>query len=118
MEEMSVGQFITNKFNIRKILLSKGSKVFRIDYLLVSVKSIVPADPNLILVVTDKTGQMLGCLHKDAIATYRNSISPGSTILLCDISVYVPAGHNPYLLITGCNIKHIFDGIFRSTNVP
>ncbi|CRG93748.1 conserved Plasmodium protein, unknown function [Plasmodium gallinaceum] len=95
----SNGSFLY-KYNIHTILNNKKFFNYRIERMMVIVKSIICRNHGYFLVVMDPSGQMPASLHKEVESEYKKKIDIGCTLLLRDVTVFDTIDNFPYLIVT------------------
>ncbi|UVC49626.1 hypothetical protein MACK_003735 [Theileria orientalis] len=103
----SVGAFLTEKFNIEKIIQNKNEQVFKLDCLIVMIDSLILVEPNILIVLRDETGKITGIMYKEDIDIYRNELVPGCVMILVEATVYSPIGCDPYVIISKDSLSRI-----------
>ncbi|KJP88078.1 hypothetical protein AK88_02192 [Plasmodium fragile] len=86
--------------NIHNILKNKRFANYRIEKMMVLVKSIRCRSHGYFIVAMDPSGQMPASIHKEVEKEYKKHISIGSTLILKDVTVFETLDNFPYLIIT------------------
>ncbi|CAA9989159.1 conserved Plasmodium protein, unknown function [Plasmodium knowlesi strain H] len=86
--------------NIHNILKNKRFANYRIEKMMVIVKSIRCRSHGYFIVVMDPSGQMPASIHKEVEKEYKKYINIGSTLILKDVTVFETLDNFPYLIIT------------------
>lgn len=86
-EHYSVSEYVTQKFNIRWIIKQASMLKFgfKIDWLVVFILSQRTMGMQVMYVLMDKSGQMLGYMS-EALHTKLKHIMPGCTLILKHVS--------------------------------
>ncbi|CRH00966.1 conserved Plasmodium protein, unknown function [Plasmodium relictum] len=88
------------KYNIHNILNNKKFSNYRIERMIVLVKTIVCRSHGYFLLVMDPSGQMPASLHKEVESEYKKNIDVGCTLLLRNVTIFDTIDNFPYLIIT------------------
>lgn len=86
--------------NIHNILNNNKISNYRIDRMLVLVKSVLSRHNGYFLVVMDPSGQMPATLHKEIEKEHKKNIEVGSTLFLRNVTIFQTIDNFPYLIIT------------------
>ncbi|KMZ79529.1 hypothetical protein PVIIG_05489 [Plasmodium vivax India VII] len=86
--------------NIHNILRNKRFANYRIEKMMVIVKSIRCRSHGYFIVAMDPSGQMPASIHKEVEKEYKKHINIGSTLILKDVTVFETIDNFPYLIIT------------------
>lgn len=86
--------------NIHNILNNNKISNYRIDRMLVLVKSVLSRHNGYFLVVMDPSGQMPATLHKEIEKEHKKNIQAGSTLFLRNVTIFQTIDNFPYLIIT------------------
>ncbi|EUD68484.1 hypothetical protein C922_00880 [Plasmodium inui San Antonio 1] len=86
--------------NIHNILRNKRFANYRIEKMMVIVKSIRCRSHGYFIVAMDPSGQMPASIHKEVQKEYKKHINIGSTLILKDVTVFETMDNFPYLIIT------------------
>ncbi|ANQ09084.1 Uncharacterized protein PCOAH_00035130 [Plasmodium coatneyi] len=86
--------------NIHNILKNKRFANYRIEKMMVIVKSIRCRSHGYFIVAMDPSGQMPASIHKEVEKEYKKHINIGSTLILKDVTVFETLDNFPYLIIT------------------
>ncbi|SBS87255.1 conserved Plasmodium protein, unknown function [Plasmodium malariae] len=88
------------KYNIHNILNNKQFSNYRIERMIIIVKSIRCRSHGFFIVAMDPSGHMPASVHKEVEKEYKKYIDVGSTLILKDVTVFETIDNFPYLIIT------------------
>ncbi|SBT38501.1 conserved Plasmodium protein, unknown function [Plasmodium ovale wallikeri] len=89
-----------HKCNIHNILNNRKFCNYRIERMMIIVKSIRCRSHGYFIIAMDPSGHMPASLHKEVEKEYKKSIDVGSTLILKDVTVFESIENFPYLIIT------------------
>jgi len=80
----------------------------KVPELAVHIKSLSQQGLDAALTVQDPSGEMEGTVHADVLAKYKGQIVSGTVLLLREVPLYIPTGHEVFLIITLANIVSVY----------
>ena len=80
----------------------------KVPELAVHVKSVAQQGLDAAVTVQDPTGEMEGTVHADVLSKHKGQVVPGAVILLREVPLYIPTGHEVFLIITLANVTALY----------
>lgn len=80
----------------------------KVPELAVHVKSVAQQGLDAAVTVQDPSGEMEGTVHADVLSKYKGQVLPGAVLWLREVPLYIPTGHEVFLIVAVANVAAIY----------